>query len=89
MSKDLALKYADQVANALRGKFPEYKVYVRHVETSDLNFIEIAAKNKKNEECTVAYSEAFFAEMTDVAVKQARAKRVYSDLKVHMGIEDE
>lgn len=89
MTNEAALKYADQIANALRTKFPDHKVYVRLIEAVEYNFIEIAVKrNKDNMEWTVAYSDQFFAEMTDVAVKQQRAQRIFKDLKTHMGIHD-
>lgn len=87
--KDIALKYADQVAAALRGKFVGYSVYVRHIEAAVLNYVEIATvKKNTNEEHTVAYSEQFFAEMENAELKQVRAKRIFADLKVHMGIYD-
>lgn len=87
--KELALKYADQVANALRAKFLGHKVYVRLIEAAEYNFVEIAVqRTKDNADWTVAYSDGFFAEMVDVAVKQERAKRIFADLKTHMGIHD-
>lgn len=87
--KELSYKYADQVANALRGKFTDCKVFVREIEAPEFNYIEMAVKRAKdNMEWTVAYSDEFFYEMTDAALKQDRAKRIFKDLKIHMGIHD-
>lgn len=87
--KELALKYADQVANALRAKFLEHSVYVHYIEAVDFDFVEILVKRKKdNMDWTVAYSDAFFYEMADVEEKQKRAGKIYKDLKTHMGIHE-
>lgn len=87
--KQVVFKYADQVATALRGKFPDCAVYVRLIEAPEYNFVELAVKRKRdNSEWTVAYSDDFFFEMSDVAVKQTRAKRILNDLHVHMGIHE-
>lgn len=84
--KALALKYADQVGTALRGKFPEYNAYVRHIETAEFNFIELALVDKKNnQEFVVAYSQEFFEQMVDPAVKQKKARRIVADLEIHLG----
>lgn len=87
IDKETALKYADQVAAALRGKFVGYTVYVRHIEAAVLNYVEIAVvKKNTDEEHTVAYSEQFFSEMVNAELKQLRARRIFGDLKIHMGI---
>lgn len=87
--REAALKYADQVANALRGKFIDHNVYVRLIEAPEYNFLEIAVKRKKdNMEWTVAYSDQFFYEMVDVPTKQTRAKQIVKDLHIHMGIHE-
>lgn len=88
-TKELVLKYAEQIATALRGKFPDHTIYTRYIESPDLNYVELSAKNKKNnEEFTVAYSEPYFVEMKDPNTKQQRAQRIFKDLKIHMGIHE-
>jgi hypothetical protein len=87
-AKETALKYADQVAAALHMKFKgDYTPYVRHIETSDFNFVEIELRRKGTTDGpTVAYSQEYFEEMVDPTVKQARAKRILKDLEIHLGI---
>ena len=83
---ETALKYADQVANALRTKFVGEKVYVRLIESPGLNYVELEVKNAKNEVAIAAYSVPFFEEMVDSEVKQTRARRIFADIKIHKGI---
>lgn len=75
-----ALNNAERIAAAIGKKMPEFTHYVRLIETAEYSFVEIAFKDKKGEEYAVAYSEQFFAE-----VSQEKAKRVFNDVQVHLG----
>lgn len=79
-SVELALNNAERIATAVNKKMPEYTHYVRHIEAPEYSYVEIAFVDKRKEEYAVAYSEMFFEE-----VSQEKARRVYDDLKIHMG----
>lgn len=87
-AKDVAFTNAEKIAKAIEGKIPKHKSYVRLVEASDFSFVEIALRPEGGShlnDITVAYSQQFFEGAVGDQLKP-RAKRVFADIKLHMGI---
>lgn len=85
------LKYANQIKAAIEKKLPDHTIYVRLHRTASYAFVEHAARPKKADsplnDKSVAYSNAFYLEMRDPAEKQKRAKRIFRDLLINLGME--
>lgn len=88
-AQDLALKYAEQIRSAIAGKLSGYNFYVRLHTSAEYSYVEIAAiplGGTPIEEKAVSYSQAFYEAMVDPAVKQERAKRLFKDMKINLGL---
>lgn len=82
---DNAIAIAQQIKNAVVGKFPKYEGFVRRFATTEdqPGYIQIALRpvgGSTAQEKAVAYSDEFFTSIT-AENKKEKAKIIYDDFK--------
>lgn len=84
------LANAEKLGPAIGKKLGDgYAVFVRHIQSGQLSYIEIAARPVKgtpSDERHAAYSAKYFADMSDTKVMVERGRRIVRDLQTSLGI---
>lgn len=77
-----ALDTAERIAKAICDKITSHKPYVRHIESANSSYIELAFRPKngsRNTEVATGYSESWFND-SKMSVKE-KAKFIYTDVR--------